>query len=112
MPSLKPSRRKREYELYDEPARDVVIYTFLFEGKGYREIDTDVLHFNQENSEGWKADTKGWQSRGILSYLGLNRQHKGLFAGWDVWAVINELPLDGGWLTIRQSLVRYASVYR
>ncbi|MFX4263095.1 HNH endonuclease [Pelotomaculum propionicicum] len=73
-PELKFNPRDREYLSYQEPLRDKVIYEYLFNGKSRRWLDDNILGLDPEYS-------RGWQSFGILSFVGLTDEHKGIFKG-------------------------------
>jgi len=59
----------------------------------HRKLDKDILCMD---------DTRGWQSMGILHYLGLVDDHKGLFKNTSLNAAIALLSEsdDEGWLTL------------
>lgn len=88
IPKLVKSSRSREYEHYNENQRAAVVHAWLFEGKHHREIDKDVLHLDPEY-------TRGWQSMGILHYLGLKKSFQGLFKGMTPAQAITELRATG-----------------
>lgn len=71
-PELKFNPREREYLSYQETLRDKVIYEYLFNGKSRRWLDDNILGLDPEYS-------KGWQSFGILNFVGLTDEHKGIF---------------------------------
>jgi 5-methylcytosine-specific restriction enzyme A len=73
IPTLKPSRRPREYDSYPADLRATVVRSFLFEGQSHRTLDHEVLGLNSEK-------TNGFQSMNVLHYLGLIDDFKGLFA--------------------------------
>lgn len=78
LPALNPKNRSREFLSYSSLDRAKMFYAYLFEGIGYREIDNQILGMNQ-GQEGWKGDTRGWQSKSTLSYLGITKEHKAIF---------------------------------
>lgn len=82
LPKLEPKTRSREYDSYLEVFRDRVIYGYLFESKSHRSLDETVLGLNP-------VESKGYQSMGILHYLGLKAQHKGLFKGVDITTAVD-----------------------
>lgn len=77
IPKLDRESRSREYNSYNEEQRRKVVYASLFEGKTHREIDKEVLHLDSDYS-------RGWQSMGILHYLGLKKNFRGIFSGMTV----------------------------
>ena len=72
IPTLKHSNRKREYDLYNQSQIDEVVYSYLFDAVSHRELDQIVLGLDT-------ADSHGYQSMGILHYLGITKEFKGLF---------------------------------
>ncbi len=101
---LVPGNRDREYMRYSESERQQVLYAYLFEKKSFREMDTDILHLNQHESVGWEKDTKGYQSKGILSYIGITAEHKGLFFNCDVEYALEQMDKLQSWQKIRNML--------
>lgn len=108
LPELKQVKRDREFSLYEEALRDRLLYTYLFRGDSYRKMDREVLCLNQKESDGWQADTKGWQSRGVLGYMGITGKHKGIFKDMSIHVVIEQLERENGWQQISEALQRYA----
>lgn len=84
IPKLDRENRSREYNRYNDEQRYKVVYALLFEGKTHREIDKDVLHLNSDY-------THGWQAMGILHYLGLKKNFRGIFSGMTVEQAISAL---------------------
>lgn len=74
IPELRRNPRDREYNNYSEIQRGQAIYALLYEGKTHREIDRDVLNLDSDY-------TRGYQSMGILHYIGLGKEFRGLFHG-------------------------------
>lgn len=74
LPALEPKKRSREFDLYSHKARSLVVQGWLLEGKTTRQLDKEVLGLEAKSS-------KGWQSMGILHFLGLKRPFQGLFKG-------------------------------
>lgn len=72
VPKLILSGRKREYSLYTEDERRNVVIEYLFEGKSHRQLDQDVLGLDS-------SESRGYQAMGILHYIGLKNDFKGLF---------------------------------
>lgn len=72
IPDLKKSSRSREYNSYSDDQRRQVVKAWLFTGMTHRQIDNKILKLENMNSE-------GWQSMGILHYLGLTGEFHGLF---------------------------------
>lgn len=102
IPELRPSGRAREYNSNKQADRDKVVYEYLFKGKSHRELDKDVLGLNPEQSH-------GWQAMGILHYLGIKKEFKGIFAEIDIDEAIKSLEeLKGNeYTTIINILKRY-----
>ena len=72
IPKLTKSTRKREFLSYTHEQRSRVVYEFLFKNKTHRELDRSVLQLTDH-------DSRGYQSMGILHYLGLKGEFRGLF---------------------------------
>lgn len=72
IPILEKTERDTEYSSYVPLLRAKVIYGYLFEGMSHRALDSHYL-----GKDGTKS--RGWQSMGILHYLGLTAKHKKLF---------------------------------
>lgn len=103
IPRLSPSDRSREYRLYHEDLRDKVIYYYLFKGMSHRWIDENILDLNAEIS-------KGYQAMGILRYLGLKEEHKGLFENANELEAIEILKKDKDYGEIANALSRFILV--
>ncbi len=84
IPPLERSSRKWEYNKYTAEQHVAVVKAFLFDGKTHRQIDNDVLCLDSESS-------LGFQSMGVLHYLGLVGSFKGLFSGMSTEKAIEEL---------------------
>ena len=93
LPELKPRNRSREFLSYSDVSKAKMIYAYLFSGLGYREIDNQILGMNQ-GQNGWKGNTKGWQSKNTLAYLGITKNHKALFKGITVSEAIQIITLS------------------
>jgi 5-methylcytosine-specific restriction protein A len=72
VPKLEPVSRSREYSSYDDEIRDKVVYEYLFHSRSHRWLDENIIGIDPEYS-------RGYQSMGILHYIGLKNQHKGIF---------------------------------
>lgn len=88
IPNLKTNVRDREYKLYSENLRDKVVYEYLFNAKTHRELDREVLDLDSLQS-------RGFQSMGILHYIGLKGEYKGFFKGLKLMDVLVELERMG-----------------
>lgn len=86
IPIPEPVDRKREYFDNTEENRNKVVYNYLFNGNSHRWLDFNILGLDSNLS-------KGYQSMGILHYLGLKNEFKGLFNGLTIPEAIN--LLDG-----------------
>lgn len=86
-PSLEYSNRSKEYDLYSPIERAKVIYGYLFEGHSHRQLDTLFL-----GKDG--TISRGWQSMGILHYLGIIGKHKNIFNGYSLNEAIRFLNKD------------------
>ncbi len=88
IPRLKKTSRSREYNLYTPNQRALVVKQYLFDGKSHRQLDEDVLKLDG-------SESRGWQSMGILHYLGLTGDFKALFEEMTIESAIKELKLSG-----------------
>lgn len=104
LPDLKPSGRAREYKSYPDLLKAKVIYEHLTKGLQHRELDEVVLGLDKEIS-------KGFQSMGILHYLGMKSDYKGLFNGYTLEAVINILNQQGDGYEEAIRLLKLLKVY-
>ena len=77
IPKLDRSGRKREYKNYSPYLRSIIVKEFLFNGVEHRQLDTEILNLDPKQS-------LGFQSMGILHYLGLKQQFKGIFEGIEI----------------------------
>jgi 5-methylcytosine-specific restriction protein A len=84
LPKLDPVRRSREYTAYGLEQRGAVVRGWLFDGKTHRQLDRDVLGLDP-------AESRGYQSMGILHHLGLKAPYRGLFGGWEIDRACTEL---------------------
>jgi 5-methylcytosine-specific restriction protein A len=102
LPDLKISERNREYNSYSSHIHSKVVYNYLFESMSHRMLDKVVIGLDSIVS-------KGWQSMGILHYLGLVDEHKGCFSHVSVPVAIEQIVSTGdpSWLKIADCLKRY-----
>ena len=84
IPKLKKSSRSREYTAYNDFQRATIVKQYLFDGKSHRRLDEDVLHLDS-------IESRGWQSMGVLHYLGLTNSFKSLFEDMTISSAICEL---------------------
>jgi hypothetical protein len=88
IPILKPSSRDREFRQRDAQQISRIIHGWLFSTDlGHREMDKDILGLDPLSS-------KGWQSMGVLHFLGLKKEFKGIFASLSLEEAINYLEKD------------------
>ena len=88
IPKLDPSRRDREYNQRNFEEVSQIAHTWLFTNDvGHREMDRDILGLDPLSS-------KGWQSMGVLHYLGLKKEFKGIFHNSDLIQAISDLKSD------------------
>lgn len=88
IPKLKPSGRDREYKnrSFDEISK--IVHAWLFQTDlGHRELDRDILDLDPLVS-------KGWQSMGVLHFLGLKKEFKGIFSGKSLNQAVQNLADD------------------
>ncbi|SFE31447.1 HNH endonuclease [Alteribacillus iranensis] len=83
-PALIPGKRKREFELYDMDIHSKVVFEYLFNKRSHRWLDENVINISPEYS-------RGFQSMGILHYIGLRDTHRGIFNGISIEEAINIL---------------------
>ena len=74
IPKLANAERRREFDDYSHEEHVKVIKAYLFDGMSHRKIDRMVLKLDDNH-------TRGWQSMGILHYLGIKDPFKGIFKG-------------------------------
>jgi hypothetical protein len=72
IPALEPVNRSREYQRYEDSIRDLIVYEYLFNSRTHRWLDEHVIGLNPDES-------RGYQSMGILHFIGLKDKHKGIF---------------------------------
>ena len=88
LPKLDPSNRDREYKQRNFEEISQIVHTWLFTNDvGHIEMDKDILGLEPLSS-------KGWQSMGVLHYLGLKREFKGIFHNSELNQAIRELKSD------------------
>lgn len=97
LPTLTSSGRRREYDKYGLLERSRVVYAWLFEGKTHRQLDDLVLGLNQYES-------KGFQSMGILHFIGLRGDSRGIYQGEDRAKVSDACRSAGGYEMLLQHL--------
>ena len=88
IPKLANVERRREFDDYSHEEHVKVIKAYLFDGMSHRKIDRMVLKLDDNY-------TRGWQSMGILHYLGIKDPFKGIFKGMDVKDAIEQIKLTG-----------------
>ena len=84
LPTLERVNRNREYNSYSSIIRGQIAYSYLFEGLSHRALDKKIIGLDPNKS-------KGWQSMGILHFIGLKNTHKNIFKGLDYNTVLTEL---------------------
>lgn len=85
IPSRDYSGRPREYLLRDNEQISEIVRTYLFDNStSHRKLDSTILGLDASVS-------KGYQSMGVLHYLGLKGEFKGLFAEKSLKEVIEIL---------------------
>lgn len=87
IPMLEKTKRDTEYSSYDPILRAKVIYGYLFKGMSHRALDSHYLGKDENKS-------RGWQSMGILHYLGLTAKHKNLFEDLSLGEGVNVIQKD------------------
>jgi 5-methylcytosine-specific restriction protein A len=84
IPRLERTSRRREYDSYSTIIRAKVVHSYLFDGLSHRALDKEIIGLDPDKS-------KGWQSMGILHFLGLKNTHKNLFSGMDTELAVKYL---------------------
>jgi len=85
IPELERSPRTREYKNYTFEEISRLVKHWLFIGDlGHRNLEREILGIDPEYF-------RGFQSMGILHYLGLKQSFKGIFQGLELPYVISEL---------------------
>ena len=85
LPLRQYSGRDREYLLRDNQQITEIVKTYLFDSStSHRKLDATVLGLDS-------AVSKGYQSMGVLHYLGLKGEFKGLFVNYWLSETINIL---------------------
>lgn len=75
--------RPREFNEFSDEQRECVVYGWIVEGKSTRQLDSEFLCPGK--------DYRGYKSMGILHYLGLRREHQGIFKGVPIVDVLASL---------------------
>jgi len=83
-PTLEKVKRDGEYNLYPIQIKAKIIYSYLFDGLSHRELDKTFIGLDPDLS-------KGYQSMGVLHYLGLKKNHKHIFKDKNLEEAINLL---------------------
>lgn len=76
-PDLEYTSRDTEFKLYTNFQRAQVIFGYMFEGHSHRKLDE--LYLMKDGNK-----SRGWQSMGILHYLGITGKHKKIFNGYSL----------------------------
>lgn len=97
LPPLQPSGRSREFNQYTDLQRYQTVVGHLMDGLTHREMDERFLGLDSEKS-------KGYQSMGILHYLGLKKPFQSLFKGFTLEEMIEKLEEQERFETILRVL--------
>ena len=106
VPNLDPINRSGEYKNYKENQRDKIIYYYLFvKGMTNRNMDEQILGLNS-------IESKGYQSMGILHYIGMGIHHKGIFIDNSIDDAINMIigQNEAHFKPVIDSLKRYQKI--
>lgn len=88
IPKLKKSNRSREFNSYSFDKKAEIVKSWLFDKtRGHRELDKDILELDP-------AQSLGYQSMGVLHYLGLTKEFKGIFSEIDQDKALIDLRND------------------
>ena len=107
-PPLQPAGRGREFNQYTLSEHREVVYHYLFEGLSHRALDRDILGLDP-------AYSRGYQSFGILHFLGLVDMHKHFFEGCpldDALATLKPYTHEEAYLLIYSYLLDKAQMYQ
>ncbi|MGE7662657.1 HNH endonuclease [Peribacillus sp. NPDC097197] len=77
IPDLEPVKRSREFNASNPAVRSRVVYEYIFNSKTHRWIDENIIGLNS-------TESRGYQTMGILHYIGLKDKHKGIFKGYSM----------------------------
>lgn len=105
IPMLLPVNRRREYDSYSDELRDRVIYSMLFlDDISTRSLDQTILNLDPKIS-------KGYQSMGILHFIGIKKEHKSIFVGMKIDEAIDIMIKQNSehFKKVIESLQRYQS---
>ncbi|WP_431090389.1 HNH endonuclease [Paenibacillus sp. 8b26] len=83
-PSLRPTQRDREYKKVTQQLRDRVVLEYIINDKSHRWLDEHVLKLDPNYS-------RGYMSMGLLHFIGLWDEHKGLYGSKSAEEVIDIL---------------------
>ncbi len=106
-PPLQPNGRGREFNQYSLDAHREVVYHYLFWGLSHRVLDKEILGLDPTYS-------RGYQSFGILHFLGLTDAHKHFFEGCpleDALATLKPYTKEEAYLLIYSYLLDKAQLY-
>ena len=87
MPTIRKSTRKREFNSYDNHLKSDVVKGWLCDSLTHRELDEDILGLSSKTS-------KGWQSMGILHFLGLKKEFSGIFRDVSIQHAVDFMSKD------------------
>lgn len=107
IPVLEPKSRTREYNSYKDSIRDRVIYEYLFNARTHRWLDENIIGLDADYS-------KGYQSMGILHFIGLKEKHKGLFEEISIYEAIEKLKKldENNYKLVIASLERTSNLFK
>ena len=98
--------RPREFNTYTPEQHSCVVYGWLVDGKKTRELDQEFLCPGH--------DYHGYQSMGILHYLGLVGEHQGIFKGmtpFEILACLSQYATDPNFCMIFYYVRDYISAH-
>lgn len=87
LPFPTPSSRVREYKKCPEELRSLIVYQNLFFGLTHRELDKEILDLDPKES-------KGYQSMGVLHYLGLREGYRNIFRDYSIEEAVEIIRLE------------------
>lgn len=100
IPKLNYSERDREFKLYNSYEKSLICKGWLFSDADHRQLDKDILGLDPDKS-------KGFQSMGVLHYLGLKKEFKNIFKEQNLHVAIDYLNDDSQDFDLIIKLLKY-----
>ncbi len=87
IPKLKRSSRSREFNFWSSEIKDEIVYRYLFGEISHRNLESEVIGLEGKQKV-------GYQSMGILHYLGIVGSFKGIFKDMSIEDAITSMEED------------------